>query len=136
MTEYTILLKESGLKATFQRINILEGIEKNGHMSVDDIYKEVSKVHPSLSLATVYKNMLLMLQNGILVEVPIVGKKSKYELLKHDHMHLICTECEAVEDRNCLKSTDEILHEVADKKHFKLHKQQINLYGICERCQS
>ena len=135
MIDYAVLLKESGLKATFQRMNILEVIHTNGHMSVDDIYDEVIKVHSSLSLATIYKNIILMMENGVLVEVPIVGKKSKYELSKMDHMHLICTECGEVEDKSCLDSTDKILYEVTSQEHFKLKKRQINLYGICEKCQ-
>ena len=135
MIDYAVLLKESGLKATFQRMNILEVIHTNGHMSVDDIYDEVIKVHSSLSLATIYKNIILMMENGVLVEVPIVGKKSKYELSKTDHMHLICTECGEVEDKSCLDSTDKILYEVTSQEHFKLKKRQINLYGICEKCQ-
>ena len=135
MTDYATLLKESDLKATFQRMNILEVIEKNGHMSVDDIYEEVIKVHPSLSLATIYKNIILMMEKGVLVEVPIAGKKSKYELAKIDHMHLICTECGEVEDRSCLDSTDKILYELTKQEHFKLSKRQINLYGVCEKCQ-
>jgi len=62
MTDYATLLKESGLKATFQRMNILEVIEKSGHMSIEAIYDEVVKVHPSLSLATIYKNIILMVE--------------------------------------------------------------------------
>ena len=135
MADYATLLKESGLKATFQRMNILEVIEKSGHMSVEDIYEEVTKVHPSLSLATIYKNIILMMEKGVLVEVPIAGKKSKYELAKMDHIHLICTECGEVEDRSCLESTDKILDTLTQQEHFKLNKRQINLYGVCEKCQ-
>jgi len=135
MTDYAILLKENGLKATFQRMNILDVVEKSGHMSVEDIYDEVTKVHPSLSLATIYKNIILMMEKGVLVEVPIAGKKPKYELAKSDHMHLICTECGDVEDRSCLDSTDKILHTLTEQEHFKLNKRQINLYGVCEKCQ-
>jgi len=135
LTDYATLLKESGLKATFQRMNILEVIEKSGHMAVEEIYKEVARVHPSLSLATIYKNIILMMSKGVLVEVPIAGKKSKYELAKIDHMHLICTECGEVEDRSCLESTDKILHDLTEQEHFKLSKRQINLYGVCEKCQ-
>ena len=136
MTDYAALLKGNGLKATFQRINILEVIEKHGHMSVDDIYAEVIKVHPSLSLATIYKNIILMQENGILVEVPIAGKKLKYELAKTDHMHLICTECGEVEDVNCMESTDRIFRELTEQEHFKLARRQVNLYRPCEACQS
>ncbi len=135
MTDYAKLLKESGLKATFQRMNILGVVEKHGHMSVDDIYAQVIKVHPSLSLATIYKNIILMTEKGVIVEVPIVGKKSKYELRKADHMHLICTECGEVEDKMCISETDALFRKLTNEEHFRLNKRQINLYGVCEKCQ-
>jgi Fur family ferric uptake transcriptional regulator/Fur family peroxide stress response transcriptional regulator len=136
MIDYAHMLKENGLKATFQRMNILNVIDTHGHMSVEAIYGEVSKVHPSLSLATIYKNIILMMEKGVLVEVPIVGKKSKYELAKADHMHLICTECGEVEDKMCLDKTEKIFSELTEQEHFTLKKRQINLYGICESCQA
>ena len=136
MTDYAMLLKRSGLKATFQRINILEVIEKHGHMAIESIYDEVVKVHPSLSLATIYKNIILMTEKGVLVEVPIAGKKPKYELKKSDHIHLVCTVCGEVKDKPCLEATDKILYELTDKEHFTLNKRQINLYGVCSACQA
>ncbi len=135
MTDYTTLLNESDLKATFQRISILGVIEQYGHLSVDDIYDEVVKVYPSLSLATVYKNIVLMVEKGVLVEVPIVGKKSKYELMKEDHIHLVCVACGIVIDKPLMQETDTLLNTFTKSEHFKLTRQQINLYGVCEKCQ-
>lgn len=135
MTDYAQLLKESGLKATFQRMNILERIEVHGHMSIDAIYEEVVKTHPSLSLATVYKNIILMVEKGVLVEVPISGKKSKYELAKEDHIHLVCTECGEVEDKPKESVADDLFDAMTQKENFTLSKQQINLYGVCGACQ-
>ena len=135
MTDYATLLKESGLKATFQRMNILERIEHHGHMSIDAIYEEVVKTHPSLSLATVYKNIILMVENGVLVEVPIEGKKAKYELAKSDHIHLVCTECGEVEDKPHDIGADSIFSSMTKEENFTLSKQQINLYGVCSNCQ-
>ena len=135
MTDYATLLKESGLKATFQRMNMLENIARYGHMSNDEIYEEVVKSHPSLSLATVYKNIILMVDNGVLVEVPIEGKKSKYELIKDDHIHLVCTECGEVEDKPHNENADALFTSMTKKENFSLSKQQINLYGICASCQ-
>ena len=135
MTDYATLLKESELKATFQRMNILERIEVHGHMSIDAIYEEVVKTHPSLSLATVYKNIILMVEKGVLVEVPITGKKPKYELCKEDHIHLICTECGEVEDKVKDNVTDDLFVSITHKENFTLNKQQINLYGVCAYCQ-
>jgi len=135
MTDYAMLLKRSGLKATFQRINILEVIEKYGHMSIETIYDEVVKVHPSLSLATIYKNIILMVEKGVLVEVPITGLKPKYELKKEEHIHLICTECGEVEDRPCNVNTNNIFNSISKDENFILKNQQINFYGVCETCQ-
>lgn len=135
MTDYATLLKESGLKATFQRMNILESIEAYGHMTIDDIYEKVIKTHPSLSLATVYKNIILMVENGVLVEVPITGEKAKYELAKADHIHLVCTECGEVEDKPHHRGADALFTAMTEEENFTLSKQQINLYGVCEKCQ-
>lgn len=135
MRDYALLLKESGLKATFQRMTILERIEMHGHMSIDAIYEEVVKAHPSLSLATVYKNIILMVENGVLVEVPIAGKKSKYELCKEDHIHFVCTECGEVEDKPKDATADHLFEAMTQKENFSLSKQQINLYGVCSACQ-
>jgi len=135
MTDYVTLLKESGLKATFQRINILETIEKYGHITIDTIYEEVSKIHSSLSLATVYKNILLMVEKKVLVKVPVAGQKSKYELKKEDHIHLICTECGKVEDRPLIRSVDTLIEDMTKEENFSLSSEQINLYGLCSHCQ-
>ena len=134
MKDYALLLKESGLKATFQRMNLLERIEAHGHMSVDAMYEEVVKTHPSLSLATVYKNIILMVENGVLVEVPITGKKSKYELLKEDHIHLVCTGCGEVEDKPKHMAAESLFVSMTQKESFTLNKQEINLYGVCRVC--
>ena len=134
MIDYATLLQNNGLKATFQRIHILENIEKNGHMNVDDIYTKIIKVHSSLSLATIYKNIMIMVKNAILVEVPIEGKKSKYELVKNDHIHLICKLCGNIEDKEHTEYTFQTLNSMAEEEKFKVNKQQISLYGICHRC--
>jgi Fur family ferric uptake transcriptional regulator/Fur family peroxide stress response transcriptional regulator len=134
MRDYALLLKESGLKATYQRMNILERIEAHGHMSIDAIYDEVIKAHPSLSLATIYKNIILMVEKGVLVEVPISGNKSKYELCKEDHIHLVCTECGEVEDKPKDSLADDLFASITQKENFTLSKQQINLYGVCSHC--
>ncbi len=136
MTDYATLLKQSGLKATFQRMHMLQSIEKYGHMSNDAIYEEVVKIHPSLSLATVYKNIILMVESGVLVEVPIEGQKSKYELTKVDHIHLVCTECGEVEDKPHSESADALFNSISKEENFSLCKQQISLYGVCAACQA
>ncbi len=136
MKNYADILKERGLKATFQRMTILAAIDSMGHANVDEIYEEVRKSHPTLSLATVYKNIITMVEQGVLTEVPIVGKKSKFELKKLEHVHLICTECGSVVDHELDKILAEDTHKVAKNSSFALKERQLNLYGICNDCQN
>jgi len=131
MTDYIKLLQDNDLKATIQRTNILRSIDKAGHLSIDEIYEDIKGKYPTLSLATIYKNIILMLKQSVIVEVPINGQKSKYELKKHDHIHLICKSCGEIEDKEITQESKKIL----SVENFKLINSQINLYGICQKCQ-
>jgi len=135
MDRYAKLLKDKGLKATFQRMTILSVIDRLGHASIDEIYENVLKSHPTLSLATVYKNIVSMVENNVLVEVPISGQKSKYEIKKDEHLHLICIECGDILDRELDKSIVAKTSQIAKESSFTLDEQQVNLYGICPKCQ-
>jgi len=132
MTDYITLLKQNDLKATIQRTSILKSIDQAGHINIDDIYEDVKEQYPTLSLATIYKNIILMQQNNVIIEVPMNGQKSKYELKKEDHIHLICQECGSITDSKLHRKTEKMLI-VTD---FQLKSSQINLYGLCKTCQN
>ncbi len=131
MTDYIKLLKDNDLKATIQRTTILKAIDSVGHLNIDEIYENINSKYPTLSLATIYKNIILMVKKNVIVEVPISGEKSKYELKKSDHIHLICKSCGNIEDREITKKSKKIL----SIKNFKIISSQINIYGICKECQ-
>ena len=135
MNKYNELLNQSGLKATNQRIGVLEVLHNTGHSTIDEIYHFVKKNHPAISLATVYKNVDIMLQKDVLVEVPIAGAKSQYEIRKQDHIHLICQKCGSVIDEEMDTVPCEQLENIALKDDFSLSRSQVNLYGICHNCQ-
>ena len=131
ITNYISLLQKNDLKATIQRTSILKAIDKAGHINIDDIYEEVKELHPTLSLATIYKNIILMQENSVIVEVPMNGQKSKYELNKEEHMHLICQVCGEIQDAEIKPETKEALV----VENFQLSSSKINLYGVCQSCQ-
>ena len=134
MQKYAEMIKKSGLKATFQRMTILSVIDKFGHVSIDEIYEEVKKTHPTLSLATVYKNILNMVSHNVLMEVPIAGQKSRYELKKEDHIHLICDICGLVVDLDPDTVIQKTLKKIAQRESFLLSSAQVNIYGVCPNC--
>jgi Fur family ferric uptake transcriptional regulator/Fur family peroxide stress response transcriptional regulator len=131
MTNYIDLLKNSNLKATIQRTSILQAIDQAGHINIDEIYDHVKELYPTLSLATIYKNIILMQQNGVIIEVPMNGEKSKYELKKEDHIHLICQSCGTIQDSKITPNRQKALK----IENFQIKYSQINLYGLCLSCQ-
>jgi len=134
MKKYTMLLQDSGLKATFQRINILHSVDILGHLSIDNIYAQIINSYPHISLATIYKNILLMVEKDILIEVPISGDKSQYELNKEKHIHLICTKCKNVTDIKYDKTYQEIIDNISNTNEFSIYTEQTNFYGLCALC--
>jgi Fur family peroxide stress response transcriptional regulator len=133
-TDYTALLREHGLKATIQRLAILESIGRAGHIGIDEIYGDVSGTHPSFSLSTVYKNIESLEKGGILVEVPVAGGRSKYEIAKEDHIHLICRNCGKIIDKPITEDVRIVIGKMTEQGGFEHLKSSINLYGVCDDC--
>jgi Fe2+ or Zn2+ uptake regulation protein len=82
----------------------------------------------------VYKNIIKMVESGVLVEVPVSGRKSKYEIKKRPHAHLICRRCGQVVDTQLDAHLVEDTRRLARDHAFALEEQQISLYGVCAAC--
>ena len=132
MTNYTNLLKEYDLKVTPQRVAIVEELYKNGHMNIDDLYKKLLAKFPSISLATIYKNINAMVEKVFLSEVKIPETKSVYELVKSEHAHLACSCCGYIED--IMLDSSDIAEQVSKISSFKVNSTNIVISGICSKC--
>ncbi|MDD3055686.1 MAG: Fur family transcriptional regulator [Aliarcobacter sp.] len=132
MTNYTNLLKEYDLKVTPQRVAIVEELYKNGHMNIDDLYKKLLSKFPSVSLATIYKNINAMIEKVFLSEVKIPNTKSVYELVKIEHAHLVCSSCGYIED--IMLDSSNILSEASKLTTFKIDSTNIVFNGLCPNC--
>ena len=69
------LLKNRGLKATPQRLSVLKILDSHTHPTIDELYDEICAENPSVSLATVYKNLNMLKDEGLVVEVNMPTKK-------------------------------------------------------------
>ena len=133
MNNYITLLREHNLKATPQRLAIVDALLINGHMSTDSLYHLMIEKFHSISLATIYKNINLMLENSFIQEVKIPHAKSVYELTKENHAHLICEKCGAISDLDLDLYT--LVENAAKKTNFKIMKTDLVSSGICKNCQ-
>lgn len=133
MINYTDELRRHNLKATPQRLAISSALHSCGHINVDALYELMLKKFNSISLATIYKNINLMLENSYIQEVKIPQNKSVYELTKSYHSHLICINCGEIDDIKL--NMNPIISEVSSSSNFEISKTDVVLSGICKKCQ-
>ncbi|MBU1657934.1 transcriptional repressor [bacterium] len=132
MNDYTNILREHNLKATPQRLAIANALCTNGHMSIETLYGIMLKKFSSISLATIYKNINLMLENTFIQEVKLPNAKSVYELTKTPHSHLLCEACGNVED--ILLNLNSIIEDALKASEFQIEKTDLVLSGVCKKC--
>lgn len=134
MNNYTEILRTYNLKATPQRLAILNTISNYGHINIDKLYEEVKVKFNSISLATIYKNTNAMISNMLLQEVKIPNSKSVYEITKAEHSHLLCKNCKDVIDVDI--DIKDITKNLSTEYNFAVLHSDLVLTGICERCQT
>lgn len=92
------LLKKFDLKATPQRLCVLNVLGEHHHPTIDELYANIKKHYPSISLATVYKNLSTLMDKGLVVEVNMPNQKTRYDIYEYPHAHVVCENCGHVED--------------------------------------
>ena len=121
---------KKGVRLTDQRKLVAQVLsESQNHPDVDDLHKQVSKIDPKISIATVYRTVKLFEESGILAKHDFKGNKARYEQTSGEHHdHLI--------DINTGKITEfinedieKLQKKVAEKLGYKLVDHRLELYG-------
>jgi len=95
-----------------------------------ELLLEAQKIVPSLSLATVYRNLKGLVDEGLVDTVALPGEPPRYEEHKHHHHHFHCHGCQRVLDIDaCPDDLSKLL-----PKGFVLEAHQITFYGRCPDC--
>ncbi len=128
MKSYKMLLEESNLKITPQRLAILKELDKKGHASIEEIYENIKEMFPSISLATIYKNINALKEENVINEV-CLHQKPKFEITKEPHAHFICKKCGKIEDVEFSKVIDKEI-----EKYYPNSQKELYIYGICKDC--
>ncbi|MCA1792275.1 MAG: Fur family transcriptional regulator [Desulfotignum sp.] len=128
-------LRENGHKITPQRMAIVEILARSyGHPSVDDIHDHIKKDFPTMSLATVYRNIVLLKSFNEVLELGFPDGSNRYDGNKPDpHPHVICVKCKKIVDPD-LDSLDEMTNEVAEETDFTILHHRLDFFGICSNC--
>ncbi len=131
LEEIKEFLKKKGLQPSFQRVKILEFLDKNRiHPTADEIFKSLLQTVPTISKATVYNTLRSFVEKGIVQELTIEENELRYDIVTEPHIHFKCRICGKIydiplEDCEALKLKG---------SGFKVEKIEIYLRGVCPIC--
>lgn len=127
-------LRSKGYKATPQRIAICRfAINSRDHPTAQQVYDEVKKIHPTVSLATVYKTLQVLKNLDLIQELDLPHGQARFDSYMKPHINLICLQCGNIIDSDDTTAL-EITSKVAAAAKFKPKGQRIDIFGTCRRC--
>lgn len=129
-------LKDGDHRITPQRLAIFKVLANSeGHPSAESIYGDLVENYPTMSLATVYKTLALLKQEGEVLELQFSDLGNRYDGNKpYPHPHVICTGCGEIVDPS-LMDLEEITSKMMAETGFKIVAHRLDFYGICPKCQ-
>jgi Fe2+ or Zn2+ uptake regulation protein len=92
------------------------------------------KLRP-VNKTTIYRELELLPNNNIIVEINFGDNKKRYEIagLAHHH-HLICNNCQGVEDVFVDQDLVKLEKKIAKEKNFAIHSHSLEFFGLCRHC--
>ncbi|MGE7999113.1 peroxide-responsive transcriptional repressor PerR [Lysinibacillus sp. NPDC093190] len=127
-------LKTTGVRITPQRHAILEYlIQTMAHPTADEIYKALEGKFPNMSVATVYNNLRVFREVGLVKELTFGDASSRFDFVTNDHYHMICECCGTIVDFH-YPGLDEIEHFASQVTGFDVHSHRLEIYGTCPSC--
>lgn len=129
-------LKQTGVRMTPQRFAILEYLSKTDlHPTADEIFKALEADFPSMSVATVYNNLRVFKETGLVNELNYGDASSHFDFAAHDHYHILCQKCGRIVDFQ-YQGLDSVENAAARLTGFQVASHRLEVYGECPDCLS
>ncbi len=128
--------KENGIQLTEQRLAVLGLLRgSKAHPSPEDIYNTMKEYYPTVSLATVYKNLEFLEKVGFARKVNPVSNTYRYDGNTEPHAHFICVNCNRIYDIGLPRDVRSLMPDMA-MEGYTILEGSLQLMGICKQCQN
>jgi len=129
-------IERKGLRKTTQRDAIVEAaFSTTEHYTAEELLKRAKKLEPSVSRATVYRTLPLLVECGVLKEMDF-GKEFKYYDPNYNdhpfHNHLICVDCDKIVEFDDI-NIDTLENCISKRLGFSPAKKIVRIEAKCDR---
>jgi Fur family ferric uptake transcriptional regulator len=127
-------LRGAGLRVTEPRRAVVDALGMRPHSSADELFEVVARTVPGTSLQSVYNALGDFVDAGLVRRIEPAGRPGLFELRVDDnHHHLVCSECGAVVDVDCVVGDAPCLTP-SDAHGFVVHSAEVTFWGVCAPC--
>jgi len=127
-------MKSEIYRNTKQRSRILEILcHTDSHPTASWLYDQMKPEFPSLSLGTVYRNLGILEEQGLLKKLRSGSTFDRYDAKTYPHAHFCCTECGSVYDMKEIEIPD-MVQTVNKQTPHNVLEINLSYMGICEEC--
>lgn len=121
-------------KHSRKRDAILECIRRTKcHPTAEWVYQQLKPEFPDLSLGTVYRNIAMFKDEGVIQSIGVVGGLERYDFTTDPHTHFICTSCGQVLDLDNVVLPAPVLDQVT-AAGGTIASYQLQFTGRCACC--
>ena len=106
------------------------------HPTAEWVYQTLKPAHPDLSLGTVYRNLALFQQQGVIQSVGVVNGQERFDGVTAPHSHFVCRRCGAVRDLYGAVLSPGLDRRVGEEYGLAVERHELTFYGRCESCLS
>jgi Fe2+ or Zn2+ uptake regulation protein len=126
---------ERGLRMTPQRVMLLRVLSQTRtHPTADEVYRRVRRHLPSVSHATVYRNLQELVRARLIATLERAGAAVQYDANPDDHHHFVCSQCGRVSDIY-LKGVEYAIDKArSTDAPSRIDRAEVQLHGLCTRC--
>jgi Fur family ferric uptake transcriptional regulator len=122
------------MRLTTQRQVILEELGKvTSHPTANEVYDMVRKRLPRIGLGTVYRNLELMAESGLILKLEVGGTQKRFDATTDLHYHIRCNVCGKVDDIE-LPVQQQINEMAAGATDYEILSHHVEFSGICGSC--
>ncbi len=123
------------MRNTVQKQLVLNAVgELDIHATAEQVYEHVVLAYPTISKATVYRNLRHLAESGELISIGTLGGSTHYDHRCHEHSHFVCEICGQVFDVE--GDFSDLVDRASKTQGLSINGYRLSFTGSCSACKN